>query len=690
MTNITKTHSTPLANAEINITFSLPIISTTLSQHFFNDTDTVIEACYQFPIPREGVLGNINVMVGGKKYEGQISERHQAQLDYEDTIAEGKRAVILQDVGDGLYELNIGNLGKSETATIDITIHQIAHITMDTVRYHFPTVITPHYGERNFNDLIEPKANFFANYPFTAVADLPKECRLKASSHPMSHQQGQMNFSGFLNQDISFEIETLAPESLVLQTTLDDDFISLGFVNSKSLQNQNAYYNRPLQVLVDCSGSMVGTSIEHVKHGLEEAFLELPASRPINLIRYGTKPLPLHCAPKPICRELNEAVKSLEANMGGTQIDTALELALNQLLNANISGDILLLTDGQVWEHEKIYNIARKAARADVRIFCIGVGYAISESVLQTLSDQTHASLSRVNPHERMADTLARVLFQSATPSSKLNIEVPTSVTESYTPQNIFSHHSACFALLSSESVKNTNIQINDEHHSIEGSSNTSSLNENAVRQIAAKLLIDKKLRDDKRVAQIAIAAGIVSPRTSFVMCSEDSVAGADGMPAVVQTPQMHKQASSKQVSPSLQMPTSPQQAQISPRQQLNESTFLDIPSFLRRQTDDGAEQPKPTCVHSATYAHSKEELMQVLQKIDNRLNRRHQESMALSATLSYSYLQSLGFSLDEIKDGVGCNELNDCAIFILNLAGDWDFQFTSRVNALLRHHSTI
>jgi hypothetical protein len=359
-------------------------------------------------------------------------------------------------------------------------------------------------------------------------------------------------------------------------------------------------------------------------------------------------------------------------------------------MSVNISGDILLITDGQVWEHERIYDIARKAAHAHVRIFCIGVGYAISESVLQTLSDQTHANFSRVNPHEKMADTLARVFFQSASPSSQLNIEVPNSVTESYAPQSIFPHHSACFALLSSERTKNTHIQINYEHHFIEGSANTSNLNESAVRQIAAKLLIDKKLKNEQRVTQVAIAAGIVSRNTSFVMCSEDLVTGADGMPSVVQTPQMYKQTSSKQASSSLQMSISPQQAQPSPRQQINESKFLDIPSFLRRQTDDDAEQPDQITAHSATFPHSKKELIQVLQKIDHRLNRRHPESVALSATLSYSYLESLGFGLDDIKGGVDDHELTNCAFFILNLANDCDFQFTSRVNALLKHHSTI
>jgi Ca-activated chloride channel family protein len=91
--------------------------------------------------------------------------------------------------------------------------------------------------------------------------------------------------------------------------------------------------------------------------------------------------------------------------MGGTEMETALS-AVFALDGRHPEPQVLLITDGEIYEHERL---VQQAAQAHHRVFTVGVGTAVAETFLRTLASSTGGACELVAPQEGMAE---RVLLQ--------------------------------------------------------------------------------------------------------------------------------------------------------------------------------------------------------------------------------------------------------------------------------------
>ncbi|WP_375749556.1 VIT domain-containing protein [Vibrio sp. HN007] len=691
-------NQSPLKEANINIRFLFPVVTTELTQHFFNDSDTVIETCYHFPIPREAVLGGVQIRIGEHSYEGQVLEKLAADEKYEEGIAEGKRAVLIKDVGDGLYELNLGNLAPRESAEISLTLHQIATTERNQLRYFLPTFVTPHYGVKDFFGSPEPSTNALVSYPFVANVYLPDSSEISNSSHQIEAVNSeQVRFTGFLNQDISFTLRCEAIVSSFFTTEFDGQYATLGsIVPNESVLKKPALTNsgnhdkpRAVQLLVDCSGSMSGPSITHVAQGLQEVFIEFPKNRPVNLIEYGSDAHSIYDYPREATEEFTDALNTLSADLGGTEIELALELAIKQVKSKEMVSDIVLLTDGQVWAHDHFDKLIGEAKALGIRIFCIGVGFAISESILQRLAVETGGCLTLVNPHENMADALIKVFTQSAHHSlpAKIYVHGAELATHSlYHPAFLYQNQSNAVAMITHQRPKNIVAQQESEHSFL---TQDPKLNfKTAISQLVAKLLINKW--GTSRVEQattLATKANIISPFTSYTMVGEDAVPAADGMPELVAVPQMDK-AFMSAAPANASRPAQPVNASM-------DTDFLEVPPFLRRRAESDSiptfdDDDLLDALDKRLSRKNKQNRMRTLNIIEARLDRRNGKARPASETLCYDYLVRCGFDIDEIQAFGLDNEAANCAAYLIQLAEQENHPFNQRVETLLKVKSNF
>ena len=80
----------------------------TVSQTYRNDERVNIEAVYTFPLPLDAVLLNLEVEIGGRLLKGVVVEKKAAEEKYEDAVAAGDAAVMLESIEPGLYTMNVG------------------------------------------------------------------------------------------------------------------------------------------------------------------------------------------------------------------------------------------------------------------------------------------------------------------------------------------------------------------------------------------------------------------------------------------------------------------------------------------------------------------------------------------------------------------------------------------------------
>ena len=184
---------------------------------------------------------------------------------------------------------------------------------------------------------------------------------------------------------------------------------------------------RPLNlaIVIDCSGSMQGDSIDQAKQALDGILDGLQPQDHITMIAFGNTTNRLFDRLLP-CNKTNIAkakrfAKQLSANMGGTEIGKALNDTYSAI--STESADIFLVTDGEVFSWESVVQAAKRSGH---RIFTVGVGSAVSEAFVRGLAADTGGECELVSPREGMADRVIRHYERMrATRASRVAIHWP-------------------------------------------------------------------------------------------------------------------------------------------------------------------------------------------------------------------------------------------------------------------------
>ena len=399
-------------------------------QVYQNSEETNIEAVFTFPMPVRAVLLDLEVKIGKHRLKGVVVERHQGQEAYEDAVVDGDAAVLLEQVEEGLYTLNAGNLLAGETASISYRYAELFAWQEDGFRFFLPTTLAPRYGD--------PARAGLAPHQVPGVDLLTENrCRIEIEAHGL--------LAGANFDSPSHRIE-VAPDAevarirLAEQTTwMDRDFVlnatcpaaektfaacepdgdgAVLWASFCPIWHERADEKpRSVKIVVDCSGSMAGDSIAQARKALSQILDLLRPQDDFNLIRFGSQTRALFegqvQASASHIRRAHQVLETMEADMGGTEIGPALQAAYaSPALKEQVS-DLLLITDGEIWNVDAV---VEEAVRSGHRIFAVGVGSAVSEHFVRTLAGKTAGACELVSPNEGMADRIVRHFRRISTP----------------------------------------------------------------------------------------------------------------------------------------------------------------------------------------------------------------------------------------------------------------------------------
>ena len=213
--------------------------------------------------------------------------------------------------------------------------------------------------------------------------------------------------------------------------------------------------------------------------------------------------------------------------MGGTEIRQAL-LAAVQVPGPAISHDVLLITDGEVWENSEIINMAKRSGH---RFFTIGVGSSVSEGFVRHLAKETSGACELVAPREKMAEKITRQFQRIYLPrAEEIAVRWPME------PKRIISndigpvydgdtlHVFACFSEKPSGSII-LDITLSDgrafsQNAVLPDGENTITTND--CPGTITRLAIHQELADknETEAMQLAVRYQIISPYTNYLIVS--------------------------------------------------------------------------------------------------------------------------------------------------------------------------
>lgn len=410
---------------------------TRITQSYKNTGKNNIEAVYTFPLPLEAVLLEMNITLGEKTLKGTVITKQEAENQYEEAITDGDTPVMLQMVQPGLYTMNIGNLLPGDTAKITIRYGIFMRWQGNTLRYHLPTTIAPRYGITQAAGLElhqEPITSIKSDNRFRFLMRVHGKLSGMSIDSPTHNIKRNRNTdsaecsltltdgTSYMDRDLVVVIESTDAQTSTALITADGNEYLLWSSFRPKINPDNNVPRRSIKIVIDCSGSMAGDSIIQAKEALLNIIEELCPEDWFNIVAFGDNAVKLFDEQVKADAEsiayARRFLRKLDADMGGTELEDALNVAIKIKCPVAIEQNVLLITDGEIWDWEDIVEDVKDLKH---RIFTVGVGSSVSEAFVRMLAEETGGACELVSPNENMAERIHTHFKRINTPQSVNN-----------------------------------------------------------------------------------------------------------------------------------------------------------------------------------------------------------------------------------------------------------------------------
>jgi Ca-activated chloride channel family protein len=390
-------------------------------QKYRNSEASAVEAVYTFPLSSEGALVGFRMSVNGRDIAGVVKEREEAFAAYDEAIASGHGAALLDQERPNVFTAQVGNLLPGEETVIEVEYLERVHADEGALRLMIPTLVAPRYipgaaqGDRSAHgwaqptdrvpdaDRITPPLGDVAyGFSLDLAFDLGRELQIESPSHAITVKEvdgkAHVQLGGQpLDRDLVLIARGAEEATLTTVAVHRAGHFALTVVPDllgKRPERQEVVF------LIDISGSMGGASLVEAKAALKLCLRHLREGDRFNIIAFDDQIERFEKAPVPFKQKTLEAadrwVAALEAR-GGTEILAPLLEAAQQTPH----GVIVLLTDGQVGnENEILEQVLAKRERA--RVYSFGIGTNVSDWMLRELGRRTGGAVELIHPGERI------------------------------------------------------------------------------------------------------------------------------------------------------------------------------------------------------------------------------------------------------------------------------------------------
>lgn len=430
----------PLLGVEVTGVVRGPHVHQVLRQRYRNGEATPLEVVYVFPLDEGAAVCGFRARVGDRVIEGSVAERDEAFARYDDALAAGHGAVLLDQERPDVFVASVGNLPPGGEVELEVTTVAPLPLEGEHLRYTLPTTVSPRYvpasaqvGEPDAERLNPPRAGRVP-YGFHLRLEVALEAvpgggvrALSSPTHPVEVQLeadravvSLAQASAAMDRDL---VVLLTPSTrarpvatLVTDARTGGRFMEVLFVPEPGAQAEGV----EVVFVVDCSGSMGGSSIHEARRALSLCLRQLGAGDRFNLVRFGSSHQALWGAPvawsEASFGEAERWLASTDATLGGTEILAPLRAAV---AGGGPSRRVVLLTDGQVGNEAAVVELC---AQSGVPVFAFGIGAGASRTLVNGVSRVSGGLSEHIAPGERIEPKVLRTFRRVR--AARRNVEV--------------------------------------------------------------------------------------------------------------------------------------------------------------------------------------------------------------------------------------------------------------------------
>jgi Ca-activated chloride channel family protein len=441
---------------DVDLTVSGPTLRARITQIFRNPTQDWMEATYVYPLPAGGAVDTLKMVVGDRVIVGDIKERKQARIIYEQAKSNGQKAALTEQERPNIFTNSVANIAPGEIVLVQIEYQEPVAQNGSEFSLRVPMVVGPRYHPApvvqsvDFRDsgngwgatstdpvpdrdrisppVLDPAqdapvnptkitVHLEAGFPLGEVKSHHHAVRIES---PDAATRVITLADGVVPADRDFELTwkpaaATAPSVGLFREHVGDADYLLAFVTPPSVEQiEQKPLAREVIFVIDNSGSMGGTSIQQAKASLIYALGRLQPADRFNVIRFDDTMDLLFPAPVPADRtHLDSAtafVSALQAR-GGTEMVPAMRAALTDMTSdtADHVRQVVFLTDGAIGNEQQLFETIT-AMRGRSRVFMIGIGSAPNTYLMTRAAELGRGAFTHIGSVEQVEERM-RGLF---------------------------------------------------------------------------------------------------------------------------------------------------------------------------------------------------------------------------------------------------------------------------------------
>ena len=395
----------PLVAASLAVDARGGIARVVLTQTFRNPFDEPLTVHYSLPLPHEGAVSGFEFVLGQDRVVGEVDRRETARARFDEALAEGRSAALLEQDRGSLFTQEIGNVPPRTDLVACVTVDQRLRWRDEGAwEWRFPTVVAPRYlgapgrvadAARITQDVADGPLPTRMDLALT-VRDVLTEGRAPSSpSHPLSMSPlgacTQVRFAdgdgARLDRDVvvRWPVAGTSPGvSLDLgRPAAQTDAFGLLTVVPPTRAAAGRAVGRDLILLLDTSGSMGGAPLDQLRRVSSALIDTLVEGDTLELIEFSNEPRRWKQGAVAITAQAKHDahgwIRKLRAS-GGTEMRTGILEALAGLRD-EAQRQVVLMTDGQIgFEQEVVHAIASRLPPGS-RVHTVGIGSSVNRSL---------------------------------------------------------------------------------------------------------------------------------------------------------------------------------------------------------------------------------------------------------------------------------------------------------------------
>jgi Ca-activated chloride channel homolog len=471
----------PLVAADVKMDIAGPVIRTRLTQRFTNPTDKWVEGVYAFPLPEDAAVDTLKIVIGDRFIEGDIKERKEARIIYEEAARNGQRAGLVEEERPNLFTTSLANIGPGETVAIQIEYQNKARLDNGVWSTRFPMVIAPRYipkpsqpalvadlsgrigiGNPRVPDAdritppvlhpaLEPSGaeglRLPVNFDISLEAGVPI-ASISSQTHALNVVKSDADSAHISLKDgdvaadrdfvLSWKPDAItAPKASLFREERNGEEFLLAVINPPAMKIEGQRRDRETIFVIDNSGSMSGESMDQAKQGLLLALDRLAPTDEFNVIRFDDTMDTLFTAAVPAnAQNLARArrfVSNLQAN-GGTEMLPALKAALidNDRNNTEEVRQVVFITDGSIGNEDELFSaIHDNLGRS--RLFTVGIGSAPNSYFMTRAARQGRGTFTYMDDVTKVTEQSAKLFAALENPvMTDLEVKLPLAASDAY------------------------------------------------------------------------------------------------------------------------------------------------------------------------------------------------------------------------------------------------------------------